>query len=516
MRQPRRILLPLILILPVLAIFHVPAAAASSTQEAIFEDDAQLHQNLDGTLATIRSLGVTRIRLFVSWASIAPAPTSTKPPRGFRASNPGDYPAANWNFYDQVLEKAKADGVAVDFMLTAPAPRWAEGPGEPKGGLFGVWKPSGAAFGAFVKAVGTRYSGTYTPNGASVALPRVDFWAIWNEPNYGPDLAPQATDHDTVELSPAIYRSLLDHAWSALAASGHRHDTILFGETAPHGKVHPIGDFSGMYPLRFLRAVYCVDSRFHALRGQAASLRGCPTTAAGSRTFRAQNPALFSASAYAVHPYTESTPPNKPLDGNPDAADLAGVPRLERTLDRLNRVYGSRTRFAIYSTEYGYQTNPPETVAKITPATAATYLNWAEYISYKNPRIKSFAQYLLVDPSGGNFASGLEFADGRPKPAFAAYKLPLYLPTTSAKRGATFEVWGCARLAHLGGGRQVQIQFQNGSKGPFRTVNTVTVSGSRGYFDVRQAFPASGTVRLFYTDPSGRTLTSRSVTIRIH
>ena len=54
-----------------------------------------------------------------------------------------------------------------------------------------------------------------------------------------------------------------------------------------------------------------------------------------------------------------------------------------RTLDRLNRAYGSRTQFPIWNTEYGYWTNPPEAAARISPATAAYYINWAEYLSWK-------------------------------------------------------------------------------------------------------------------------------------
>jgi hypothetical protein len=78
-------------------------------------------------------------------------------------------------------------------------------------------------------------------------------------------------------------------AWSGLQVAGHRHDTILIGETAPRGLEHPIGDFGGVKPLRFLRALYCVGSDYRPLRGAAARARGCPTTTAGSRAFATQN-----------------------------------------------------------------------------------------------------------------------------------------------------------------------------------------------------------------------------------
>ena len=50
----------------------------------------------------------------------------------------------------------------------------------------------------------------------------------------------------------------------------------------------------------------------------------------------------------------------------------------------------------------------------VSPGTAAAYYNWAEYISWRNPRMRSFAQFRFYDPYAplqsndwGGFASGL-------------------------------------------------------------------------------------------------------------
>ena len=73
---------------------------------------------------------------------------------------------------------------------------------------------------------------------------------------------------------------------------------------------------------------------------------------------------------------------------------------LTRALDRIQRVYGSRKRFPIWNTEYGYLTSPPKhpdhKTPWVAPNTAAYYLNWAEYISWRNPRISSSSD---ADPS---------------------------------------------------------------------------------------------------------------------
>jgi hypothetical protein len=520
-----RKLLPLLVTFATIAFGAMAGTAlASSTQEAIFQDDANMFANPAGTLQTMRDLGVTRARVGLYWYRVAP--NSSRKPRGFNGSNPtdGHY---NWGTYDQIVRAAKAAGIQIYFLVTGGAPRWATGSGQPSGPFHSQWKPSAREFGAFVRAAGTRYSGSFKPKGSSSALPKVSFWSIWNEPNYGIDLAPQATNQDTVEVSAPEYRSLVDAAWSALQATHHGRDTILFGETAPRGKNHPIGNFSGVKPLRFLRALYCVDRNDHPLRGSSASARGCPTTSSSSRRFASQHPALFHASGFADHPYVQGFAPNLSTyecgtkvcasshRSDPEYADLAQIPRLERLLDRLNRVYGSHKQFPIWNTEYGYWTNPPTTAAIINPSTAAYYINWAEYLSWRNPRLKSYSQYLLVDPPLGNFGSGLVFINGTHKPGFGAYRLPIMLPSTSTRKGRALEVWGCARPAHVfHAPQQVAIQFQPSSGGSFQTVKTVTVTNSRGYFDVRQVFPGSGNVRLAWAGPSG-TEVSRTVKISV-
>ena len=257
------------------------------------------------------------IRVNLTWNAIAPSPLSTHRPAGFDAANPAAYPSGGWAPYDAFVRTAAADHITVDFTINGPAPLWATGSGAPRGttGYFRAdWEPSAKEYGLFVKAVGTRYGGSFKPSGSATALPRVSFWSIWNEPNYGYDIAPQGTgSHQSIPNSPHIYRYLLDAAWSSLNATGHttRRDRILFGEVTPHGE-NAWGVFNNMKPLVFLRSLYCVDSSYRELRGSAARSQGCPTTAAGSRSFRRQNPALFSASAFAAHPYEEASPPNKP------------------------------------------------------------------------------------------------------------------------------------------------------------------------------------------------------------
>jgi hypothetical protein len=515
-----------ILVLIALALALPAASAPAATrQEASFQDNALLYNpaTLPQTLQTLRSLGVDRLVVSVTWDAVAPRPNSRRAPKGFHAGDPGAYPAANWARYDRIATIAAAYGLGVNFNVAGGAPLWAV-KRSPVASLAHVWYPSAAKFGAFVHALGERYSGHYTPRGAAGPLPRVSYWSIWNEPNVGgSSLSPQTVNG--IEVGPSIYRSLLDAAWSSLVATGHgpRADTILVGQMASTGHANP-GFRLGMQPLRFLRALFCVDSNYRELRGKAAAAESCPTTSSGSRRFPKRNPGLFQATGWGHHPYHLTGAPNRPSRGASEAdwVTFADLPRLERALDRVQRDYGSRRRVPLYLTEYGFNTDPPQSYNAVSPSTQAAYLNQAEYIAWRNPRVMTLSQYLLQDArlvrgSGALFSaftSGLIYHDGVKKPSFAAYRMPIYLPATHAHRRRSLEVWGCVRPGKLNAGHtiaQVQIQL-NGT-----TVRSVPITNSKGYFDVRVVFPKSGTVRLAWTAPDNEgTIYSRNAHIRVH
>ncbi len=471
-------------------------------------------------LDELRRLGVDRIHVYLHWADIAPDPTSRRRP-AFDGTDPAAYPPANWAVYDTIIRNAQARGLGVDLALIPPPPAWAAGKGAPDPATQPEWRPSAAMFGEFVQAVALRYSGHYRAPGGSRPLPRVDFWSIWNEPNLGTQLAPEVKPHTQIEESPARYRGLVDAAWRSFGATGHGHDTILIGEIAPAGVKSGVGLFNNMPPLRFLRAMYCVGADDKPLRGAAARARSCPATAAGTARFAGAHPGLFKASGFADHPYPQGLPPNKPTPDEPDYAELAAIGKLEGTLDRLQRAYGSPTRFPIWSTEYGYQTTPPDTEAgTVSPTQAAGYLNWSEYLTWLDPRLRSYDQYQLSDGIAGAFATGLRFADGKPKPGYGAFRLPLYLPVTTTTRKHPLVVWGCVRPAPNAARathhrQRVELQFKSSSGTAFTTVRTVPLHSAHGYFEVAQTFSASGTVRLRWRYPHGPAVVSRTVAVTL-
>jgi hypothetical protein len=525
----------------------IPAVApASSSQLAIIEDLADLSTPATA-LAHFRLLGANTVRVIIPWSQIAPRGSSHRKPH-FDATNPNAYPAAAWVPYDNIVRQAKLDGIAVDFTVAGDTPVWSDGPGVPRSEgrtiPYFAWKPNAAEYGQFMQAVGERYDGSFTPQGQNSPLPAVHIWAIFNEPNFGEDLAPQAIKGSSVSVAPMLYRSLANAGWSALQRH-HRHDTILIGEFAArginggpsrHAPQGLPGNYSQTKPLEFIRTLYCVDSNYREFRGSYARARGCPTTAAASRRFRRQNPGLFKAGGVGDHPYPDNLSPVRDGLGDPNFAAFPELGNLARTLDRVNRVYGSHKRYSIYNDEYGYITHPPARSHYVSPTTAAYYINWAEYLSWKNPRVKSYMQYLLADPapSAGaysGFASGLETYKGAKKATYYAYRMPLYMPRTSFSHRQSVEVWGDVRPAPFmtldGFGQQtVLIQLRTGGR-TFKTLNRVRLTRPGGYFDVRMKFRSSGTVRLQWTYPVadpllagtgalGQTVYSRTFAVKVH
>src|SRR4051794_30595680 len=154
----------LLLLLAALAVLLAPVAAAqaSMSQESIFEDEYLLiARGQLSALDDMAALGADTIRSNVFWQDVAPSPKKAKAPRSFKAGDPKSYPAGGWNRYDDMVRGASARGLHVLLTPSAPIPRWAS---ECKGSATAVraCKPKVKLYEGFVKALATRYSGTYT------------------------------------------------------------------------------------------------------------------------------------------------------------------------------------------------------------------------------------------------------------------------------------------------------------------------------------------------------------------
>lgn len=495
-----------------LAVAAAPASAARS-QESMFQDDSLLIFRSPAatarTLDNLVYLGVDRIRATVFWRDVAPDPTSGRRPN-VNTGDPAVYPAPGWARYDTLVRLAAARGIGVNFNVSGPVPTWAGGQSSYPP-FTNHFRPSALEFGRFVEALGRRYSGLYRGTDGQL-VPRVSYWSIWNEPNGIHFLAPvwQRSRGQWVERSAVMYRSLLDSAWSALSRTGHTPgtDTILIGETSPQAKAQPAASRS-IRPLRFIRALYCMGADLRPLRGVAAEARACPTSPGGAG-FRAAHPALFSTSGFAHHPYELRYSPTTPSEI--DAVSTADLPRLTSTLDGIFRGYGSKRRLLIYNTEFGYESRPPNPIG-LPLQRQAQYLNQAEFMTYRNPRVASFSQFLLGDyPNVELFHTGLVQSSGRLKPAYGAYRTPIWIPQTTSPSGR-FRVWGLLRPGRRSGVRSAMIQFGRAGR-PFATVGNASAASERGYVDQNVSVPASGRIRIGWRDPVTHATTySRAIAV---
>jgi hypothetical protein len=515
-----------------------PAPAPSHRLvQSWLQDDAYLlgpPVNIEGdravakTLTTLQALGVDVIRVQLLWDAIAPDPLATTRPAGFDAANPADYPASGWAKYDRLLLLAHSKHMQVNFDITAPGPLWAMRTPAIDPTVANHYSPSVGEFRQFVLAAGKRYDGTYKLAGTKSILPRVASWSVWNEPNQPGWLAPQKRTVGGVQAldSPRLYRLYADAALAALTNTGHgpSTDTLLIGELAPEGCyargpgcTYPSYD-EPVPPVPFLQAMYCVNSDYRRLTGRQAALLHCPASASA---FVAGNHGLFEATGFAHHPYSFFQPPDRSLPEH-GFIPLSDLGRLTTALDRIFAVYGVHRKLPIYLTEYGYETNPPDMFRGVSPAVQSGYLNQAQYMAMRDPRVRSMSQFLLYDsppvkqyPVGSSqywssFQTGLLYANGTPKPSLNSYRLPIFLPRTSFHSGSRVLVWGMLRLAPNEARQSALIQWRP-RQGAYRTIGHVTTRDPSGVLSANVSMPGSGAVRIQWTSPSGAVFRSRAV-----
>jgi len=111
-----------------------------------------------------------------------------------------------------------------------------------------------------------------------------------------------------------------------------------------------------------------------------------------------------------------------------------------------------------------------------------SYINQSDWMAYRDRRVRGVSQYKLVDEAAlSSFQSGLRFLDGRAKPAYDAYKLPIWV----SGRGSRLRVYGQVRPAPDSTAQVVEIQVRPPRGGAFATVKTVTVRSRHGQFLTR-------------------------------
>jgi hypothetical protein len=464
---------PLLAALVAAAALAAPSgAAASQSQTTYFEAGSTLLETRDQNkvFSQMQALGVKALRIELSWASVVPSAGSASKP-AFDATNPASY---NWALYAPVLARAQSLGWPVLLTVTSPVPRWAT---SNKKAPY-ITRPDQRDFQEFMTAVAREF-------GSEVSV-----YSIWNEPNHPAFLMPQWNSNGT-PASPRIYRGLYQAGYAGLQAAGLTHPKVLFGETAPTGfdTVNRKREGSrallhDVSPLAFLREALCLNSHY----GRAGACGKLQMT------------------GYAHHAYTKAVNPHW-MSSKQDDVTIGSLSRLSRALDLAAAKGAIPSHLPIYLTEFGVQSFPNHELG-VPVATQAEYDAVAEHIAWSNPRVAAFSQYLLKDdPLGGKpgssvtggsvgFQTGLEYVNGKPKPLYTAWSLPL---TVSRTRGG-YSLWGLVRPAS--GSAKVTVLVQRKGSRSWRVLKTVTTN-SRGYWALSSR-TAGSAWRVRWKSPQGK------------
>jgi hypothetical protein len=173
-----------------------------------------------------------------------------------------------------------------------------------------------------------------------------------------------------------------------------------------------------------MRGVLCLDSRYR----------------------RNRSCGKLTASGWGLHPYASIEGPFH-TPKNPETVTIGVLSRMTRALDLAAGAGALPAHLPLYITEFGVISTPNRFIG-VPVARQAEYQAIAERIAYSNPRVASFSQYLLRDDTakGRNsvaFQTGLEYANGKAKPLFAAFPVPL----TVTRGDRRFSLWGLVRPA---------------------------------------------------------------------
>lgn len=287
---------------------------------------------------------------------------------------------------------------------------------------------SSRAFGDFARAAATRYSW-------------VRLWAIWNEPNRAQWLYP---------VSAATYvRKLLNPAYAQIHA-------VIPSARVGGGMSAPRAGAGGRSPVAWIKELGKLGARLDA---------------------------------YAHHPYPGHPQVETPWGPRCTSCTTIAMADLERLVRLVHANLGSGKR--VWLTEFGYQTNPPDTFLGVSPAKQAEYVASAAR-RVQLARSVDLLIYFLVrdDAADEGWQSGLTTVNGVKKPAYTAFRLPL---EKVSRRGATVSLWGQIRP---GSGPQSYRLRVYGDDG-WEWLGGARTTDARGVLSARVRVPAGSLVQVY-------------------
>jgi hypothetical protein len=373
-RAPIRLLVLALLALAIVAATPGPAGAKSTLQIG-FIDNRLFGLDNAAYWRNSVALKVGFARWDINWRAIAPTQPAT-------ASDPAD-PAYDWSATDAFVRQAAQHGLQDRVMFTVwTTPNWASGTGATS--LLAVQMPRISAWREFVRACATRYSGTYTPPGATTPLPRVVAWETWNEPNGSFAFQPQRKNGKWV--SPRNYVKLLN------ALKREVNDAVPFKPVFVAGALYKQGSPTNPSPIRFMRGMKAAGARFDVL---------------------------------SIHPYN-NVPRLGMRDGKRESRtnpNFIGIGNFETFITLANRIFGRR--YPIWVTEWGLPTPAPQKTQYTATLRQQSRFTYDSILKLKRlPQVERAAWFLIQDElprDGAWYTTGLETSTGQKKPAYDAW-----------------------------------------------------------------------------------------------
>jgi hypothetical protein len=316
-----------------------------------------------------------------------------------------------------------------------------------------------------------------------LALPRVRYWQVWNEPNLHVFLMPQYTTpyNQNVQgngsvVSSGNYRQLVKAVGRGVYGVDPT-NRVIAGGLAPFGR--PFAKRHAVTPLRFMRDFLC-------LTADQQRKPGC-------------RPARFDI--WSTHPYTEGGPNHSAeLADNVSIGDL---PEMRQTLDRAVELGQVRSHGDVrfWVTEFSWETKPPDNNGVPTRLHArwvaeALYRMWQQGVSLVT--WFKIRDETVADPSNGQiFQSGLYRSCGgdcyRAKRSLTAFRFPF----VAFRKNRRVKVWGRTPAGVPG---QVVIE-QRRKRGGWRRLKQLKTD-SNGIFRSRPRRRGRGPVRARISEPA--------------
>jgi hypothetical protein len=305
-------------------------------------------------------------RVDILWSMVAPT-------RPIEASNPAD-PAYDWSRLDAIFSGLAAAHIT-PIVSTYSTPDWAvqgRNIAHPTT-QYNPNAPRPSDFGAFMRAVVTRYSGRFTPVGGLRPLPRVRHCEIWNEPNL------KAFFSYNGRSSTARYAALVRAAYPQIKRAD-RKAIVIAGVGGPRSS----GGGGNVAARTWItKLVTSRATKFDAL---------------SQHVYPSQGPRFHSKS------YDKAFP------------TWGSLPQIFTLMDKKKK------GMKLYITEAGYTTAKTSfRKVKVTPAKQALYLKQIFALKdVKSPRVAAVVWFNLQD--NVNWPGGLLTEAGAKKPAWAAFR----------------------------------------------------------------------------------------------